>query len=425
MRSARAAGRGFSPLDEELRLVPGRVTPTVAEHLVHLATWMPFTPAARMAARLLRVEVSAATVRRQTARAGAAYEAVQTAEVEQLERETPPAPTGPARQQVSVDGAMVPLVGGEWAEVKTLAIGTITERVGRAGVREVHTQELSYFSRLADHETFGRLATVETHRRGTETAGEVAAVVDGADWEQGFIDLQRADAVRILDWGHATEHLAQAGQALFGVGTAATSEWLGVQLQELRHGEPERVLDELRRQQEQLAAAGESPALAMVRGRLAYLEKRKAQIRYAAFEAQGYPIGSGAVESANKLVVEARLKGAGMHWARPHVNPMAALRTAVCSDRWDEAWEQVQLRRRQDARARTATRRASRRPAPTATTPPAVPLATAATPSPAWGKSEGSNPPRCAPTIVQGRPTPDHPWKKQPLIHPRRTSAKR
>jgi hypothetical protein len=35
----------------------------------------------------------------------------------------------------------------------------------------------------------------------------------------------------------------------------------------------------------------------------------------------GYPIGSGPVESANKLVVEARLKRAGIRWARPRVNP--------------------------------------------------------------------------------------------------------
>ncbi len=42
-------------------------------------------------------------------------------------------------------------------------------------------------------------------------------------------------------------------------------------------------------------------------------------IQYARFQALGYPIGSGAVESANKLVVEARLKGSGLHWAREHI----------------------------------------------------------------------------------------------------------
>lgn len=71
MRSVPPAGRAFSPLDEELGLLPGALTPTLVEHLVHLATWMPFTPAARMMKQLLRVTVSEATVRRHTEQAGA------------------------------------------------------------------------------------------------------------------------------------------------------------------------------------------------------------------------------------------------------------------------------------------------------------------------------------------------------------------
>ena len=90
---------------------------------------------------------------------------------------------------------------------------------------EVHAGDMT------DHQRFGRLATVETHRRGTETAGTVCAVVDGAEWQQKFIDLHRPDAVRILDWCHAAGHLAQAGQAAYGGGSAEHSEWLGVQLQ--------------------------------------------------------------------------------------------------------------------------------------------------------------------------------------------------
>lgn len=47
---------------------------------------------------------------------------------------------------------------------------------------------------------------------------------------------------------------------------------------------------------------------------------------------------SGSGESANKVVVETRLKGAGMHWKRENVNAMLALRNAVCNDRWAAAW---------------------------------------------------------------------------------------
>jgi hypothetical protein len=47
-------------------------------------------------------------------------------------------------------------------------------------------------------------------------------------------------------------------------------------------------------------------------------------------------LGSGMVESASKLVVEARLKEAGMHWQRGHVNPVLVLRNAVCNQRLPE-----------------------------------------------------------------------------------------
>ena len=78
---------------------------------------------------------------------------------------------------------------------------------------------------------------------------------------------------------------------------------------------------------------------------LAYLAKREAQMQYPTFQAAGWPIGSGCVESANKVVVEARLKGAGMHWERHNVNPMLVLRNAVCNGRWDETWQASTMHR--------------------------------------------------------------------------------
>ncbi|WP_220210727.1 hypothetical protein [Reticulibacter mediterranei] len=59
-------------------------------------------------------------------------------------------------------------------------------------------------------------------------------------------------------------------------------------------------------------------------------------MQYPRFRRDGWPIGSGMVESANKNIVEARLKGPGMHWQGNYVNPMLALRNAVCNDRWQE-----------------------------------------------------------------------------------------
>jgi hypothetical protein len=380
------------------------------DDIVRLGTAVPFRQAVQLLAHFRRVTVSEATVRRLTEASGADYEAVQTAAVEELERTVPPAPAGPAVQQLSVDGAMVPLVGGEWAEVKTLVIGTVT--TDRAG--EPHATELSYFSRMLDHERFGRLATVETHRRGTEQAGAVCAVVDGAEWQQKFIDLHRPDAVRILDFPHAASYVAQAAQAVFGVGTAQTSEWVGRQLHALRHGEAEHVLDALRCLLVTPLEKGatEHEARQAVMGSLTYLEKRQEQLRYAAFHAQGYPIGSGVVESANKLVVEARLKGAGMHWSRPHVNPMVALRTLECNGRWDEGWREM----RRWQRAHQQTRAAERRKGPQT---PAAPIAAASFQgrTPLSGASSvtqiGTAPtPQRQPPLSPRRPPPTHPWRR-------------
>lgn len=404
-----------------------------------MATWMPFLPAGKMVAFFTKVDISKPTVRRTTEKAGCAYVEVQTAQVETLERELPEAPEGPSVQQVSVDGAMVPLVHKEWAEVKTLAIGTVQEPVLKKGEWEIHTGDLSYFSRLANSETFARLATVETHRRGTEKAGLVCAVVDGADWEQKFIDLHCPNAVRILDWGHASEYVVKAGQAAFGTGTAAVSEWLGNQLHELKHGDPQKVLGELRRLLDEPLGPGgsrlEGEALETVKASLEYLEKRQDQIRYAEFLAAGYPIGSGAVESANKLVVEARLKGSGMHWARENVNPMVALRTIACSDRWEEAWPEISERLRQEVKERAEAHRVKRLTeqigtadvemspdqenvadscdnSPDVTRVVACELATAATPPVAslvrpTDPQSHTNPPR--------RPAADHPWRRMPI----------
>ncbi len=407
MRPAPGAGAGISPLDDELGLLSGRLSPRLQEQLVRLGAWMPFARAAGELAWLNQVPVSEATAGRLAETAGAAYVAEQEAEQMRIEQRAPTPPRGPAVQLLSADGAMVPLVGGAFAEVKTLAIGTVVAGPGAGGERVVHAREVSFLSRLADAASFTRAALVETQRRGTETAGRVVGVMDGAEWLQTFLDFHRPDAVRVLDFAHAVEYLAKAAQATFGPGSAEAAAWLGTHAHALKHGDPAAVLAAVAglptgRASDPRAAAD---AVATASG---YLEKRRAQIEYAMFRALGYPIGSGSVESANKLVVEARLKGSGMHWAREHVNPMLALRTIVCSDRWDQAWPSIATRLR--AATRRPRRTTSAAPAPGAP-PPAPPPAPIAPPLPPRPR-----------TIVDGRPTKDHPWNRRFLPDRRRAS---
>ncbi len=118
-----------------------------------------------------------------------------------------------------VDGAMVAWVGGSWVEVKSRVVGRVEasepNRKRTAGTepktgtkRVVVTREVSSFSRLTDAESLGRLAMWETDRSGVTTARRVAAITDGAEWIQGFIDYHRPDAVRILDFPHAAQRVS-------------------------------------------------------------------------------------------------------------------------------------------------------------------------------------------------------------------------
>jgi hypothetical protein len=204
MEPVRPVGSGFFPLDEELDLLPGSLTPTQHEHLVHLATVMPFAQAGKMLESLLGVQVSEATVRRMTEQAGAHYEAVQTAQSQLPEPEEKPVSV-PLKQAISSDGAYVPLISGQWAEVRTLAIGEVETHTSAQGNEHVKVTQLSYFSRMTDAETFEQLAEVEIRRRRVRDAQSMCAVTDGATWLQQFIDLHRPDALRILDFAHAAE----------------------------------------------------------------------------------------------------------------------------------------------------------------------------------------------------------------------------
>jgi hypothetical protein len=338
-------------------LLPGQLTPWLGECLVRLGAWMPFQHSAEELKYFLHVTVSESKARRDTERAGTACVAVQEAEAARLQKELPDVPAGVDRQLLSVDGAFVGLVGGDWAEVKTLSLGVINPP-DAAG--EVHTTDLSYFSRVSEASLFTQQAGVETHRRGVARSRHVCAVTDGAEWIQGFVDWHRPDAVRILDFYHAAEHVAAAGRAMLGNATPEFQSWFDQQRHTLKAGDPDQVLAAL----ERLAPArgtNQSPDTSddvsgnsVLRDTVRYLRARRDKINYAQFQQAGYPIGSGAGEACHKYVIESRLKGTGMRWAREHVNPMAALRNLVCNNRWEEGWSIIASEFRRPASRPTA-----------------------------------------------------------------------
>ncbi len=148
-------------------------------------------------------------------------------------------------------------------------------------------------------------------------------LADGSAWlDNLFEDL--GVTVRILDVFHATSYLDTIMLALGwneGKRLAERCSWLRADINAkvwLNHHVPQDAVAWLSWSAEAQAA-------------LAYLDKRLEQMKYADFKEQGYPIGSGQIEGANKSIIGARMKRGGMRWSHQGINRMAALRSQQCS----------------------------------------------------------------------------------------------
>ena len=400
MDVARSVGQRFFPLDEELGLLPGHYTPRLQEAMTRWGSKMTFQEAVDEIKVSYRTEISEPTTRRTTYQNGRASEALAQQRVEELEATAPDPTVEPEHMVISTDGAFIALTNGEWREVKTVAIGEFASQWNpKQRQVEVKSFDLSYFSRSYPVREFERLALVELHHRGVEKAKKVVTVNDGAVWIQSFVDYHCPRAVRILDFSHAQSHLAKMGKVLLGEETAAFKSWYDDVSHQLKHEPPQRFLRKLAWYGQQAQTDEQKVVVDQV---LRYLVKRQDMIDYPHFRNQGYPIGSGGVESSHKHVVHKRLKGAGMRWAEHHVDPMLALRNLHANDRWDEGWQQLTTYRQQQHWApRHATKA---KPVPPPITSNSFPVAPQPTISPS--ASDGTVPKK------PWRPAADHPWRR-------------
>lgn len=223
---------------------------------MRLGSWVPFEPAVQLLEAFTGVCASKSTGRRITEAAGAKLVEQQEELVIAMEAGEIAQPLEVVERLVlSVDGAMVPLVGGEWAEVRTMVIAE-AEVATRGEGSEKRTSNHSYFSRLTDSTSFQRAALVETERRGLNHAAEVASVNYGAEWIQQFIDYHRPDAVRILDFPHAAERFTTIYQTCQEAGVPLPSEWPAEQRRRLKEEGGNVVLETLRELQETYPEVG-------------------------------------------------------------------------------------------------------------------------------------------------------------------------
>ncbi len=323
---------GFSPVDVTLALAPrAHISAALRAWLVALGATTSFRHAATLLADLTGLCVSAETLRQHTEEVGQAVEAAQQAAIAHTQAtQAPPAPEEPAPGMlvVETDGVMVRFLDG-WHEVK---VGLV------AGQEHGSLVAPSYVAAREGPAHFGPRLLTEAARRGALTivgwAGPltgrglahlrpVVVLGDGAAWIWNLAADHFGAAIEVVDYYHATEHIWTVARALHSTETTAAA-WAQPLCRALLAEGPTPLLAAFTAAQPATAEARE-----VLRRERGYFQTHAARMDYPAFRAAGLPIGSGAVESSARHLVQQRLKRAGCRWSE--VGAQAVL--SLCAQR--------------------------------------------------------------------------------------------
>ena len=184
-----------------------------------------------------------------------------------------------------------------------------------------------------------------------ETADQVLFIADGARWIWNRVEpLMRRLGIKpeqtqgSVDFYHAVEHLGVMAGAKSRWTSAERKAWVKRQRRRLLKGETQQMLEEI----ETVCGRGCRGVLKRERGYF----RRNVQAKRMDYHRLGkakWPIGSGAIESAMRRVINLRLKGAGMFWQKPSAEAVLLLRAYDKAGRWKCLENQVVKAILQDA----------------------------------------------------------------------------
>jgi hypothetical protein len=329
----RACQRSFAPHDRVLHLASKQTTTAVRNHAAYLAALLPFAQAATTLEMLTQITLSPASVERIACVVGKALRREQQTQVAAHHADRLPEPMEKSvkRLYIGMDGVFVPLReewkrdGGKGAltcRYGECKLGVVYEAKPDATGRDGMLTERAYTATLENAEVFGPQLATLAHQQGHHQTQDVVVLADGAAWIWQIAGKQFTQATQIVDFYHASEHLAQVADARFGPNTAEGKAWLSARQAELLDDKVKAVLEHLRAWQPSNKSKKE-----LRRTTYNYFAGNAHRMQYKTFRDKGYYIGSGVVEAGCKHVVTQRMKLAGMHWRQETAEAILALRT--------------------------------------------------------------------------------------------------
>lgn len=322
---------GFCPQDAVLGIERGqrasrRVRAWMARYSVQEEAFAAVPP---LLAELRGLEVSESTVERTTIEVGTALLNAPPAAPD-----APDAPR-PSRLYLAMDGTMCPL-RDEWRRDGSL--GKLACRYGEAKVGMAFTtrqkdgldtgiQTRGCLGTLEDITVFTPRMVALARQWGAHQAQELVVLGDGAAWIWNLAGRHFPQAVQIVDLWHVLERLGEVAEAKFGSKESGPAKaWreqmrshleqnlVGTVIAELERWEPTRDAQRKLREEQ-----------------LTFFENNRERMQYKTYLSRGYMVGSGAIESRCKQLVQRRLHEGGMHWREKTAEAVLAIRACLHS----------------------------------------------------------------------------------------------
>lgn len=220
--------------------------------------------------------------------------------------------------------------GATWRENK-LGIVFSSDNIywwtDKKGVRQRQLRKREYVSYIGSADEFRKHLAACALRNGYGSYEGTVVFGDGATWIRTMVEEFFPDAQQILDFYHLCENVHEYARHYFKMDEQKCKEWAGKTCGALRKSQYASVLKELKSHDTRHM----SKCPVNLHG---YIANNANNIDYAAYEQKGYFIGGGAIESGNKIVLQQRLKQAGMRWNVETAQNMLTLKAKAESALW-------------------------------------------------------------------------------------------
>lgn len=328
-----SGGDTFCPLEVDCQLAFGAATPLLAEIVSFKLSALTAREVQQDLVKTQGLDLSASFLHQTAQRVGEV--AVNKATTWRL-RGAPPE-SEVAIVATGLDGTTMALVGEDYKEAMcgTIALYDETgERLTTEYLGALPEAGKATFTTLFS----GRVSDV----RERYPQARHVVLSDGAAWNWQLLETQYPEAIKILDFWHAAQHLAQAADAIFGTASSAEKQTWFERWKTTLRDEAKGVTGIIRTLiSHRNRTALSVPAARALDTELNYFRRHAHKMHYAGYRAAGLPIGSGVTEAACKELIKARFCRSGMRWKRETAAPILHLRAIRLSNQWESFWKKV------------------------------------------------------------------------------------